>query len=156
MARGGFLATTDGFAFTNTWPKQPAVVLDTPFGSVDIGDASKGLCGGMAFAALDYWYADVTAPTAQPALGVPLYSFLVARIVDSWHVPAGVAQYFQLMNVPDGDQVFRVLGQNVLSQRGLSWRTVVQQWPMIKEDLDAGRPCPLGLVTVRSSRIKDL
>ena len=156
MARANFLASTDGFAFTNAWPKQPAVVLDTPFGTVDIGDASKGLCGGMAFAALDYWYADRTAPTARPAQGSPLYTFLVARIVDSWHVPAGVAQYFQWMNIPDGDQGFKVLGQSVITQRGLAWRTLVQQWPMVKDDLDADRPSPLGLVTVKSSRIKDL
>ena len=156
MARANFLASTEGFAFTNSWPKQPAVVLDTPFGVVDIGDASKGLCGGMVFAALDYWYADRTAPTARPPQGTPLYNFLVARIVDSWHVPAGVAQYFQWMNLPDADQGFKVLGQTVITQRGLAWRTLVQQWPMVKDDLDADRPSPLGLVTVKSSRIKDL
>jgi hypothetical protein len=156
MARASFLASTDGFAFTNSWPKQPAVVLDTPFGAVDIGDASKGLCGGMAFATLDYWYADVTPPVAQPALGSPLYAFIVTRIVDSWHVPAGVAQYFQWMNLPDADQGFKVFGQSVLTQRGLAWRTLVQQWPVIKDDLDAARPSPLGLVTVASSHIKDI
>jgi hypothetical protein len=151
-----FLPSHNGFAFTNSWPQEPAVKLDTPFGTVQIGDASKGLCGGMAFAALDYWYADQTPPTDRPAQGTPLYDFIVQRIVDSWHVPAGVAQYFQWMNLPDNDQGFDVFGRHVLTQRGVLTRTISQQWPLIKDDLDDDRPSPLGLVTVHSNKVGDL
>ena len=56
--RSPFLASSDGFVFHNSWPSQPAVVFKTPFGKVDIGNAKGGLCGGMVFAALDYWHAD--------------------------------------------------------------------------------------------------
>ncbi len=70
-ARAPFLATTDGFAFRNSWPSQPAVVFTTPFGKIDVGNAKGGLCGGMVFAALDYWHADVTSPADQPAAGAP-------------------------------------------------------------------------------------
>jgi len=154
--RAKFFASHNGFAFTNSWPKEPAVVLDTPFGPINIGDASKGLCGGMAFAALDYWYADRIPPTDRPDQGSDLYGFLVRRIVDSWHVPAGVAQYFQWMNLPDADNGFDVFGRHVVTQRGLAWRTVTQQWPLIKNDLDDDLPSPLGIVTVHSAQIKDL
>jgi len=51
-----------------------------------VGNASAGLCGGMVFAALDYWYAGIVPPSAQPAPKTPLYKFLVQRIIDSWHV----------------------------------------------------------------------
>jgi hypothetical protein len=154
--RANFLASHNGFAFSNSWPKQPAVTLDTPFGPIKVGDASKGLCGGMAFAALDYWYADSVPPTDRPPEGSPLYKFLVKRIVDSWHVPAGVAQYFQWMNLPDSDQGFTAFGQHIVTQRGLPWRTITQQLPLIRADLDANVPCPLGLVTVHSSSPQEL
>ena len=154
--RASFLASHNGFAFSNSWPKQPAVTLETPFGPIKVGDASKGLCGGMAFAALDYWYADRVPPRDRPGDGSPLYKFLVRRIVDSWHVPAGVAQYFQWMNLPDADQGFTAFGQRIITQRGLPWRTITQQLPLITADLDKDVPCPLGLVTVHSNRPQDM
>jgi hypothetical protein len=54
-----FLPSHNGFAFTNSWPSEPDVVLPTPFGQIDIGNADARLCGGMVFAALDYWYAGI-------------------------------------------------------------------------------------------------
>ena len=148
--RGAFLASTGGFRFTNSWPSEPAVTLRTPFGVIDVGNARGGLCGGMVFAALDYWYAHQVPPGDQPASGTPLYGFLVRRIVDSWNIPVGVAQYFTWMNLPDADTGFDVLGRHVTVDRGVSGRTVLQQWPQVKHDLDQGVPSPLGIVTVHS------
>src|SRR5712691_6252669 len=108
---GGFEPARDGFAFTNSWPDAPAVTVPTPFGQVGIGNAANGLCGGMVFAALDYWIARQAPPKARPAPGVPLYKFIVRRLVDSWHVPAGVVEYYQWMNLPDGDVSASVLGR---------------------------------------------
>ena len=78
------------------------------------------------------------------------------RLVDSWHLPAGVAQYFQWMNLPDGDTGFDVLRRHVVIDRGLAWRTIRVQWPQIRADLDRGTPAALGVVTVASSRPADL
>jgi hypothetical protein len=147
----GFLPSRDGFAFTNAWPSAPAVSVPTPFGSIGIGNAALGLCGGMVFAALDYWQAQVAPPVAQPAPGAPLFRFIVKRLVDSWHVPAGVAEYYQWMNLPDADTSFSVLGRPLVSQRGLPWRTIEQQWPQVKASIDNGQPTALGLVTVASA-----
>ncbi len=148
--RESFLASRDGFAFENSWPKEPAVSMATAFGTIDIGNAADGLCGGMVFAALDYWYAGITPPVEQPAAGTPLYKFLVRRIVESWHVPVGVTQYFSWMNLPDGDAGFTAFGHHVVVEHGISGRTITQQWPAIKADLDRQIPCALGLVTVAS------
>jgi hypothetical protein len=155
-ARSPFLASHDGFAFHNSWPSQPAVVFKTPFGKVDIGNAKGGLCGGMVFAALDYWHAGRLPSTEQPAAGTPLYKFLVRRIVDSWHVPAGVAQYYQWMGLPDGDNDYTAFGKRIVVEQGVAWRTIRLQWPQIKKDLDRGVPCGLGLVTVASRKPKNL
>jgi hypothetical protein len=156
MANKAFLPTEHGFAFTNNWPSQPAVVLDTPFGKIDVGNAAGGLCGGMVFAVLDYWHKEVQPPSARPALGSPLYSHIVHRLIDSWHLPAGVVQYYQWMNLPDQDSGFNVVGRRVITERGLPWRTINTQWSQIKADLDEGIPVPLGIVTVASGNPKDL
>jgi hypothetical protein len=153
---GTFLASTDGFAFTNAWPRQPALRLATPFGKLPLGNAANGLCGGMVFAALDYWHAGVAPPTQRPGPDDPAYAFIVRRLVDSWHLPAGVLQYYQWMTLPDADRVVTVLGRDVASERGLSWRTLEVEWPQVRADLDAGTPVPLGLVTVASARPSDL
>ncbi len=152
----GFLPSRDGFAFTNAWPSEPAVVLPTPFGKINVGNAAAGLCGGMVFAALDYWHAAIAPPAAQPAPAAPLYRYIVRRLVDSWHAPAGVAQYYQWMNLPDGDSGFDALGQHVVTNRGLAWRTIQTQWPQIMADLHHGIPAALGVVTVASSTPADL
>src|SRR6185437_8999559 len=62
----GFVPSQDAFAFTNSWPSAPAVTVQTPFGQVGIGNADNGLCGGMVFAALDYWHAGKTPQAARP------------------------------------------------------------------------------------------
>lgn len=151
-----FVPPPDGFSFSNSWPSAPAVTVPTPFGSVGIGNAENGLCGGMVYAALDYWIAAQAPPREQPAPGSPLYKFIVRRLIDSWHVPAGIAEYFQWMNVPDGDVNVSLFGKSVVVQRGVAWRTIEQQWPLIKASIDAGLPAPLGIVTVKSVNVADL
>jgi len=146
-----FLLSTDGFAFVNSWPSAPAVTVPTPFGTIGIGNAAGGLCGGMVFAALDYWYAGIAPPAAQPAPGQPEFQYIVRRLIDSWHIPAGVAQYYQWMNLPNGDSSLEVFGHTLVTQRGLSWRTIEQEWPQVQASIDAGVPAALGLVTVASA-----
>jgi len=153
---GTFRASTDGFAFTNAWPKQPALRVPTPLGRLPLGNAAGGLCGGMGFAALDYWHAGVAPPTQRPGPDQPAYDFIVQRLIDSWHIPAGVLQYYQWMNLPDADRVVTVLGRDIASERGLSWRTIEVEWPQVRASLDAGDPVPLGLVTVASANPKDM
>ena len=151
-----FDAATCGFPFTNSWPDEPAVSISTPLGAIGIGNAADGLCGGMVFAALDYWYAGLPVPVEQPAPGTPLFSFLVRRIIDSWRVPTGVAQYYSWMNLPEADAGFTAFGRRVIVERGVRSRTLTQQWPQIRSDLDRGLPCALGLVTVASKNPADL
>jgi len=110
----------------------------------------------MVFAALDYWYAGTAPPERRPVQGEALFGHLVRRLVDSWHLPVGATQYFQWMNLPDGDSVFNAFGRRVVTERGLAWRTIRIHWPQIRSDLDSGIPSALGVVTVRSARPRDL
>ena len=134
-AAGGFLPSRQGFAFPNTWPAAPAISLRTPLGRLGIGNAALGLCGGMVFAALDYWHAGRLPPAVQPPPGAPLYRFVVRRLIRSWHIPAGVAGYYRGM---------------LSSDARLAIRTISRQWPRIRALLDDGQPAPLALITVAS------
>jgi hypothetical protein len=134
--RTRFVPSRHGFAFANSWPAAPAISVRTPAGRIGIGNAALGLCGGMAFAALDYWHAGHVPPAAQPAPGAPLYRFIVRRLIESWHIPAGVAGYYCGM---------------LSSDAGLARRTIARQWPRVRAFLDEGQPVPLALVTVASA-----
>jgi hypothetical protein len=141
MAPERFLPSRHAFAFSNAWPAGPAVVLATPFGRLGIGEAGAGLCGGMVFAALDYWHVGAVPPGRQPERGEPLYRFVVRRLVQSWQVPFGVARYYRWMLRGDDD---------------VTRRTVEAQWPAIRADLDRGVPVALGVVVARSARPSQL
>ena len=110
----GFLPSTSGFAFANDFPKVPVRHIGIPgVVSVPIGDASNGLCGGMAFAARDYFEARMPPPpdTEPPGSG-PLFEYLVDRLFGSFDLPFGPARYLQLMSplLPDGETTWSRLG----------------------------------------------
>jgi hypothetical protein len=141
----GFLPSRHGFAYRNDWPSEPVVVLRTPLGGIGVGNAAGGLCGGMVFAALDYWHAGLVPPAERPCRGDAAYRFLVRRLLASWRLPAGVARYYRWMLLPDS-----------AARRGVASRTVRTQLPAVLAQLDRGRPVPLGVVTVASIRPVDL
>jgi hypothetical protein len=152
----GFLPSQDAFAYVNNWPAEPAVVVESPLGRLNLGDASNGLCGGMVFAVRDYLTAGRTPPEQQPASGTPLFRFIVDRLITSWDIPRGVAKYYAWMSGGDGDTSFSLFGHHVVAARGLAWRTIVDELPQIRASIDAGRPSCLGLVTVHSVKPGDL
>jgi hypothetical protein len=142
-----FMPSRHAFRFPNDWPSVPALWIPTPVRRIGIGNAARGLCGGMVFGALDYWHAGAEPPTRLPAPDEPLFRFIVRRLIQSWHIPTGVARYYYWMNVPDGDAGQRAvkLGR---SRLGLRMRSMAIQWPRIRAQLDAGKPAAIGLVTV--------
>ena len=148
-----FVASQSGLGFTNHWPHEPDVEIDVPIhGSIKIGDASNGLCGGMVFTVRDLFERRLPAfADSAPPAGSPLFRYIVHRLIDSWNLPNGVVKYYEWMNTPDGDTSLFIL-----THRGLSHRTIVDEWPQVKAEIDAGHPAPLGLVTVHSHNPNDL
>ncbi len=133
MTRTGFTAAAHGFPFPNWFPaRTPVIVLPTPFGPLNLGDAGKGVCGGMVYAALDFFLFGKRRPDDADA---NLFAYLGRRLVESWDLPAGVLKYY------DGQR--RALP-------ALTRRTAEVEWPKVQALLDTGRPAPLGLVNVHS------
>jgi len=149
----GFLPSANGLRFVNSWPNEPDIVVAVPgIGNVPIGNASNGLCGGMVFLVRDVFEAHLPPiQDPQPAQGTPLFNYIVKRLFASYDLPRGVLKYFTWMNTPDEDTTIWFV-----TRRGLGWKTVVEEWPRIQADIDAGHPSPLGVVTVRSANPADL
>lgn len=150
----GFVPTRDGFSFTNHWNDAPYALprlRGTILGQM-YGNAANGLCGGMTFAARDYFEAGLTIPDAlRPPTGEqdPLFRYLVDRLFDTFD-PGSLSLLLKLMNpiYPDTDE-------NPLATLGLArGRASVMvdiEWPTIRDDIDRGHPSPVCLVTVKSA-----
>ncbi|MCK9895096.1 hypothetical protein [Frankia sp. AgB32] len=147
----GFLPSTRAFRFSNDFAAQPLLGVRAPGlpWGIGIGDASRGLCGGMIFAVRDLAEArlDPSPDPTPPARGSPLYAYLVRRLFDSFDLPRGVARYYGLMRGPDAGPRGRP---------GVGARSLADEWPRIRLDLDTGRLAPIGIVTVRSADPRQL
>ncbi|HKR59802.1 MAG TPA: hypothetical protein VJS64_08695, partial [Pyrinomonadaceae bacterium] len=95
----GFQPSTSGFHFTNSFPSVPYTTINVGGIQVPIGDASNGMCGGMAHAARDYHEAGIPVPPdlTAPSSG-PLFNYLSKRLFDSFSLPAGPLRYVHLMD----------------------------------------------------------
>lgn len=145
----GFSPDKFGFAFPNSFPNVPYGPIDVAGVPVSIGDASNGMCGGMVFAARDFFEAGLSRPTlTTPPSSGPLFTYLSHRLFDSFNLPNGPLTYVTLMNpdLPDHDTWF----SGFLAPHGRAWTTIVDNWPFIKADLDAGRLSPMALILVKS------
>jgi hypothetical protein len=145
----GFTPGTNGFRFTNSFPPDPTIRINLgPAGTVGLGNASNGVCGGMAYAVRDYFEATQAIPsdTTPPAATTPLYTFICHRLIDSFDLPGGAIEYAHWMLLPSAD-----LHLIVASRAGTFSRTVRTSWPQVRADIDSGHPSPLGLVTVHTA-----
>jgi len=99
----------------------------------------------MVFAVRDFFEAQmpIVPDATQPAEQSPLFNYIVSRLFDSFNIPDGILKYYTWMNTPDDDT-----GLWIAIRHGVAWLTIEQEWPIIRATIDAGHPCPLGLVTV--------
>ena len=132
----GFLPSSGALHFPNTISHGPVMRLGHGALSLPIGDAAKGLCGGMVFAARDLFELHVAPPVDRmaPSHPSPLFRYLVRRLFASWNVPGGPFRYMLWMLMADGTVRRRTAGE----------------WPKVKAEIDAGKPSPIGLVRARS------
>ena len=139
----GFRPSAHGFPFPNSFPPgRPFFLFDTPLGPVQFADATRGLCGGMVYAAVDHFLAGTPVPDTPTD---PVFRRFCRRLFTSWGVPFGWLKYLDWMRRPDGSRF--VAG--VRTTRGVHSLTAEEEWPKIRGRLDAGELVPLGVVKVR-------
>jgi len=112
-----------------------------------------GLCGGMAFAALDYYHAGLPVPRAGgpqvPAAGSSLQGYLWGRLLDSWRLN-GVTflEWKARLCVLPQRWPFDP-GRRALRDRSRA------QWTVLTARIDAGEPIALGLVSEARDPFQD-
>jgi hypothetical protein len=143
----GFLPSVHGLRFANSFPPGPTFRLG-PFDSriVGFGDASAGLCGGMALTARDLWAAGIAAPAdlaAPPANGSPRFRALVRRQVQSLDWLRVPLRYLDLQAWRPDPPTGLALRLRREPPRVRAYR---REWPRVRAEIDAGVPCVLGLI----------
>ncbi len=139
-----YLPSTHGFAFSNRWPAEhiTSITLPDPFGDILVGNAAWGLCGGMSFASRDYFDAHLWAPTQSTnpkGEGDPLFDYIVQRLAQSLGV--GDAADF----IKYADPVYPDTDDPTLGD-GRNWVMAHVAFPAIRDVIDSGHPCPIGIV----------
>jgi hypothetical protein len=135
----GFLPSTHGLHFSNSFPPGPTVRL----GPIDprivgVGDASAGLCGGMCFTVRDLFEAGIEPPPdrTSPDNGTPRFEAIVRRQIQS-------LDWFRL---PVRFWMRSALGGSLGADRATM--TYEREWPTIRREVDEGRLAMLGLIRV--------
>jgi hypothetical protein len=141
----GFEPAGNGFRFANAFPPGPTVRLG-PFDPriIGIGDASSGLCGGMALTIRDLFEAGIQPPadTSPPANGSPRFQYLVRRQVESLDWLRVPLRYFDLQALhPDPPGLAGLLRRE--PPRVVAVR---QEWPRIRAEIDSGHLSVVGLI----------
>jgi hypothetical protein len=131
----GFLPSTGGLHFANRFPPGPTVrfgplALPRPFG---IGDASAGLCGGMAWFVRERFEAGLPmlSDRVAPPGGSALFEALVRRQVKS----------LDWFRTPVAFWTVAAFGAGRAAQR-----TRGTEWPRVRATIDSGRLAMVGLV----------
>ena len=143
----GFLPSVHGLRFSNAFPPGPTLTfagLDPR--RVGFGDASAGLCGGMALTARDLYEAGVAAPVeggVPPANGSPRFRALVRRQVESldwFRVPLRYLDLQALRPDPPGGLAA------LLRREPPRVDAFLREWPRIRDEIDSGHPSVIGLI----------
>jgi hypothetical protein len=105
------------------------VRVPTPFGAVNFGNAGVGVCGGMVYAAVDFFLFGRPVPAAPTE---PVFRYLCRRLLDSFNFPFGWLKYWDWQVRTDLTDL------------------TARDWPRLQAELDAGRLCPMGLCKVHA------
>ena len=147
-AVSGFLPSVHGLAFPNAFPPGPTVRL----GPLDprvlgFGDASAGLCGGMALTARDLFEAGLPAPDGAdpPVNGSRRFRALVRRQVQSLDWLRVPLRYLDLQALrPDPPSGLA----EMLHREPPRVVAILDEWPRVRAEIDGGHPSVVGLIRV--------
>jgi hypothetical protein len=143
MPKVDFNPQQHGFHFVNYFTN---VIQPLP-GMTPI--TTRGRCGGMAFAALDHYFAGKPVPayssddfpgTGVPSDGSPLADYIMKRQVDSL-LSLSAVNVLTWSVAPDVSTFFI---------RGVSRRTKEVEFDRVRQSIDQGKPVPLVVIVARS------
>ncbi len=135
--RTPFDPKVNGFKFVNYFEFPQPLKINLPLiGSspINANDIVFGLCGGMTFAALDYFNHQITPPVYNNPgdINVTLYHYLINRQLDSLGI--GILQKMFAMMIQDDDDLGVKIANNEV--------------PNLRSLIDSGKPASLALIRV--------
>ena len=134
QAKTNFKAKDHGFRFINSF-RLPSMDTIPILGSLKLNDLIYGLCGGMCFAALDYFHKGLQVPETKKVkeINKKLFVYLWDRQLDSLKLPTVIKMI---------DWMFR-------EDKDLHVRMARYEIPKIQRSLERGEPTVLLLIRVR-------
>ena len=128
-----------GFHFPNKFVNRVATIPG--YGDVP----TRGRCGGMAYAALDYYFAGIPIPSYTGANFAPsrvppdshwLADYIYIRLMNSFFTPAA-SKFIEWTKQSDHETWFL---------KGVARWTKEEEFPKLRQRIDSGTPVALGLV----------
>lgn len=138
MPKTSFSPAENGFHFANGFVNK---VIDTGFGKIE----SRGRCGGMAFASLDYYFAKIPVPAHEPddfpnrkypPDGSKLADYIYKRSVHS---------FLTLSAYKFVDWTIRT-DRTYSLRKSVYNKTRTEEFPKLRKSIDSGKPVVLGLI----------
>ncbi len=136
QARTQFVAEQNGFRFVNSFALPFPTQIKLPLlGEINLEKVVYGLCGGMSFAALDYYYAGRPVPGYEQVADLPTdyLLYLWGRQLDSLGVVV----------IP------KVIEWMLRDDRDVALSTARYEVPKLRRRLDQGKPVVLALVRAK-------
>jgi len=132
-----FSPLKNGFHFGNNFVNR---IIQTSFGKIE----SRGRCGGMAFASLDYYFSNISIPSHEPkdfpGGDVPPDG----SILGDYIYERALYSLFTFSSYKFFDWSLK---RNVNSgRRSISYKTKHEEFHKLKKSIDEGRPVVLGLI----------
>ncbi len=132
-----FSPLKNGFHFGNNFVNK---IIQTSFGKIE----SRGRCGGMAFASLDYYFSNISVPSHEPKDfpggdvppdGSILGDYIYERALHSLFTFSSYKFFDWSLkrNINNG-------------RRSISYKTKHEEFHKLKKSIDEGRPVVLGLI----------
>jgi hypothetical protein len=126
-------------------------ILPIPDDGLPLTRADMGMCGGMVFAVMDYHNAHLLPPTDPQSprrADDPLFAYIRDRLWDSFDTGGGGHRFLSYSS-PHYPDAAGGVAQDFGLGLGRSWITYRETWQQIHQEIDSGRPVPLGLVHTR-------
>ncbi|MCS7029353.1 MAG: hypothetical protein NZ519_11375 [Bacteroidia bacterium] len=129
--------------------KQGAEIVTKDDGKRYLQVHARGRCGGMAFAALDYFYSRKPIPKCSkselteegvPYDDHPLAKYIQKRLFDSFFKESAFRFVSWTLHEDEPNLLFK----------GVKYWTWQEQFPIIQASIHQGKPLPLGLVNARN------